>query len=396
MLDAESTTSIRRKGKMKALGSLNDFPAADKSTYLNTASVALMYRDAEKAINNWQKDLAEFGTINFNEKAEQEVFDDLHVVFARLVGAQPEDIAVASSATELLASLAWAIAPGRRSNIVSTDIVFPSTLYPWARVARYTNCEVRLLKGENGHADQEELIRLIDDDTAVVCISHVEYGSGQRYDLGRIVESAHTHNALLVVDATQSAGAIPINAPASKVDALVSGGYKWLCGPFGVAVMYLAPHLQMKLDPGLVGFRSHKDIWDLQADRLVYPDNASRFEFSTMAYGCAIGLTQSIRYLLRVGVENILAHNLKLADLLIQGLEEMKAEIISPGNDEERTSIVSARFPGRHSYEIAQGLGEAGIVVSQRRDFVRFSPHLYNGTDDISRALEKLGQILVS
>ena len=381
---------------MNALGSLEDFPAADKSTYLNAASVALMYKDAEKAITKWQQDLAEFGTMRFDEKAEQDVFHDLHVAFAHLVNTQPEDIAVGSSATELLASLAWAVAPGQGSNIVSTNVVFPSTIYPWSRVARHTNCEVRLLKGDNLYANPEELIRLIDDNTAVVCISHVEYCSGQRYDLARIAEVAHAHDSLLVVDATQSAGAIPIDAPTSNVDALVAGAYKWLCGPFGVAVMYLAPYLQTKLDPGLVGFRSHKDMWDLQADRLEYSENASRFEFSTMAYGCAIGLTRSIRYLLRVGVENILRHNLKLADLLIQGLEEMNAEIISPVNNEERTSIVSASFPGRQSSEIVRGLNAAGVVVSQRGKFIHFSPHLYNGADDINRALEELDRILYS
>ncbi len=74
----------------------------------------------------------------------------------------------------------------------------------------------------------------------------------------------------------------------------------------------------------------------------------------------------------------------------------MNAEIISPVNSKERTSIVSARFPGRHSSEIARGLNDAGVVVSQRGNFIRFSPHLYNGADDISRALEELGRMLYS
>ena len=379
---------------MQALGKLTDFPAADKSTYLNAASVALMYGAAEKAITAWQKDLAEFGTINFNEQAEQNVFNELHVAFARLMAAQPQDIAVGSSATEMLASLAWAIAPESKSNIVSTDIVFPSTVYPWARVARHTKAEIRLLKGVNAYADQEALLRLIDDKTSVVCISHVEYGSGQRYDLERLAEATHAHNALLVIDATQSAGAVPINAPSSGVDALVTAGYKWLCGPFGVAVMYLAPHLHTRLDPGLVGFRSNKNIWNLQADQVDFPDNASRFEFSTMAYGCALGLTESINYLLEIGVEQILDHNLKLADLLLEGLEAMQAEILSPRSHAERTSIVSARFPSKNSTDIVKGLAEAGIIVSPRRDFVRFSPHLYNNRNDIEHTLSELRRVL--
>ena len=112
---------------MNALGSHSDFPAASKSTYLNTASVALMYAPAERAITSWQKDLAENGTINFDEVAEQTVFEELHQAFARLVGAAPTDIAVASSTTEMLASLAWAIAPDSGTNIVSTEIGHPQS-----------------------------------------------------------------------------------------------------------------------------------------------------------------------------------------------------------------------------------------------------------------------------
>ncbi len=379
---------------MNALGTLADFPAANKSTYLNTASVALMYAPAEAAITAWQKDLAENGTINFDEQAEQDVFENLHVAFARLVGAQPTDIAVASSATELLASLAWAIAPPAGSNIVSTDIVFPSTIYPWARVARHTGAEVRFLKDGQDRADQSALIELIDENTAVICVSHVEYGSGQQYDLAQLAAVAHEHDALLVVDATQSAGAVPIDVMASGVDALVCGGYKWLCGPFGAAVMYLAPRWQTKLDPGLVGFRSNKDIWRFEADYMDFADNASRFEFSTMAYGCAIGLAKAIDYLVDIGIDNIFAHNLQLADGLLATLNEVGAEIISPQNAAERTSIVSARFPGKVSRDIVKALGEANIVVSPRRDFVRFSPHLYNSSNDIERTVIELKKIL--
>ncbi len=371
-----------------------DFPASRTFTYLNAANVALMYQGAEKAIAEWQKDLAENGSINFDENAEAAVFNDLHNAAARLFNARPEDIAVGSSATELISSLAWAIAPVSGANIISTDIVFPSTLYPWLRVSDHTKCEVRLAKGRNSYANPDDVIRLIDDHTAVVCISHVEYSGGQCYDLQKLSVAAHDHNALLIVDATQSAGAIPIDAPGFGVDALISGAYKWLCGPFGAAVMYLAPHLHEALEPGLVGFRSHKDMWDLQADRLEFPKTAQRFEFSTMAFGCAIGLTRSIEYLVNIGVERIFSYNKHLADILISGLEELDAKIISPRNEEERTSIVAARIPGKDPAEVTRKLKEGMVFVSCRKDFIRFSPHLYNRPDDIQRTLDLIKEIL--
>jgi len=245
---------------IEALAGREHFPGLSKFTYLNAASIALMYKGANEAAVAWQTDLADNGTLTFDEAAEQNVFSNLHDVFARLIGAHPGDIAVGSSFTELVASLAWAMMPGRQENIVGVDVVFPSTIYPWLRVAHTTGSEVRLLPTTDYYADQEELAGLIDDDTAVVTISHVEFGSGQRYDLRSLAEVAHLHGALLVVDATQSAGAIPIDVSRDRVDVLVAAGYKWLCGPFGAAVMYVAPHLQCKpgLNPGWPVFAATK------------------------------------------------------------------------------------------------------------------------------------------
>ena len=381
---------------MEPIVDARDFPASRKSAYLNTASVCLMYRGAEAATTDWFRDLTENGTLTFDEAAEESVFEALHVAAAQLFNARPEEIAVGSSATELLASLAWAVAPGPGVNVVGTDVTFPSTIYPWARVARSTGFEVRLAEARGGYISPNDLVRLIDGDTAVVCVSDVEYSTGQLYDVAKLAEAAHKHGALLVVDASQSAGGMPIDVAASGVDALVTASYKWLCGPFGVAVMYLAPHLSGRLDPGLVGFRSHREMWELKADRIEYAETARRFEFSTMAYGCALGLTASIVYLRGIGIDRIFERNKRLADLLIEGLRERSAEIVSPRDEKEQTSIVAARFPGADPKEIARQLSSRQVVVSARRDVLRFSPHLYNEPDDIERALDEIDRVLRS
>jgi len=373
---------------MAALASVSDFPAAGRSTYLNSASVALMYDGCRRAIDEWNSGVAEDGTVFFDEVAEQTVFEPLHDAFARLVSAAPGDIAVASSATEQLASVAWAIMPPAGTRVLTTGIVFPTTIYPFARVARHTGATVDFVPGDDGYVTPERLLEAIDDSTSVVCLSHVEFGSGQCYDLSKFADVCHEHGALLVVDATQSAGAIEIDAPASGVDVLISGGYKWLCGPFGASVMYLAPHLQTSLEPGLIGFRSNKDIWKLDVDYQDYPDSAHRFEFSTMAYGMAVGLAESVGFLADIGVDAIQAHNLALADHLLAGLDELGAQVVSPREADERTSIVSARIPGVDSGDVVRHLDGEGIVVSPRRDLFRFSIHLYNSLEDIARALD--------
>mgnify|MGYP001406183582 FL=1 len=380
---------------MKSIVSEKDFPTANKFVSLNAANVALMYHGAHQAIIEWQDDVALNGSNNFDDNSEETVFRELHQVASRLINAVPEDIAAGSSATELLCSLAWAISPSKDQNVVSTEIVFPSTVYPWQRVSSSTGCEIRLAKEKNNFIHINEIITLIDQHTAVVCISHVEYGNGQTFDLHLLAEAAHNHGALLVVDATQSAGAIPIDVQACPVDALISGAYKWLCGPFGAAFMYLAPHLQTKLEPGLVGFRSHKNMWDLDASRIDYPQTAQKFEFSTMAFGCAVGLTRAINFLNDVGVENIFQHNRQLADRLIEGLQTRGAVITSPLEDKSRSSIVRAHFENIGSNKIIQSLKRAGVFVSRRGDSIRFSPHLYNSMSDIDKALAEIDNILV-
>ncbi len=378
----------------KPLADLDDYPAARNCTYLDAASIARRYRAAAETVIDWQRDLADFGTQHFTEAAEVEIFDTLHGAAARLYNARPEDIAVASSETELMSSVAWAVAPPAGTNIVGCDVTHPSTIYPWLRVARHTGCAFRWARGSDHYVSPDEVVRLIDDDTAVVCVSHVEYGGGQRYDLKALAEAAHAHDALLIVDATQSAGQCIIDVVATGVDALASSAYKWLCGPFGVAVLYVAPHLQTRLEPGLVGWRSHKDMWDFQADRLEYPDTAHRFEFGTMAYGNAAGLAKAITNLVEIGVDRIFEHNKALGDALIQGLEDRNAQIISPRNDDERSSIVAARFPGHDAADVARALGQENVQVSLRKDFIRFSPHLYNDADDVQKALQALDRII--
>ena len=381
---------------IEPLAGCEHFPAIAKSTYLNAASIALMYKGASEAAVAWQGDLAQNGTLAFDEAAEQNVFSSLHDVFARLIGARPQDIAVGSSFTELVASLAWAMMPGREENIVGVDVVFPSTVYPWLRVAHTTGCEIRLLRTTDYYAEPKELAGLIDDNTAVVTISHVEFGSGQRYDLQHLAEVAHSHGALLMVDATQSAGVIPIDVHRDGVDILVTAGYKWLCGPFGAAVMYVAPHLQTLYEPGLAGFRSHMDMWDLRANRIQYRDDAGRFEFGTMAYGCALGLAKAIEFILSLGVDAVYAHDLELRRRLAEGLKQRGAQLLSPADDNESSPIVSARFAGFSSHRLVDALKGHGVIVSPRADFVRFSPHLYNSSDDIDRALDILDRALAA
>lgn len=368
----------------------DEFPAAKKCTYLNNASVALMPRSGADYLEAWQRDIAENGTLNFDEVAEEEVFDGLRAAFAGLLGCTATDIAVASSASEMIGSIAWAVMPGKGTKIVTTDVIFPSTAYPWARVARHTGAEMHYVAAENGVIDEDALIAAIDERTSVVSICHVEYSTGQRFDLARIAKAARAVGAFLLVDASQSVGAVPLDVVASEIDALVTTSYKWLCGPFGVGLLYLAPRWQTQLDPGITGWRSNAAVYDLRADRCLYHEDARRFEFSTMAYGCAGALAKSIDYLRAVGIQKILDHNMALIDRLVQGVAPSGIHPVSPMGPGQRSSIASFLLPNLSNKEAVKQLDAQNIVVSPRRDYVRVSPHLYTSEADIDRLIGAL------
>ena len=376
-----------QKPNSTRLGTADVFPPAERHVYLDAASVGLSHAGGAAAISDWQRTLAEEGTIAFDEQAEVECLDNLTSATARLFNAKPGDIAVASSETVLMASLAWAVMPQAGTTIIATDITHPSTIYPWMRVAEATGAEVRWVRADPSMAiDADKLEAQIDENTSVVCLSHTEYGTGQTYDLKRFAEAAHRNGAILVLDATQSAGQVPIDIAATGVDAVATSTYKWLCGPFGTGMMYVSPELQ-KLNPGIVGWRSHKDMWDFQADRLELPDSAKRYEFGTMAYGTALGATEAVSYLLEIGVKSIAKHNRLISARLIDGLRALDAEVLGPLDPQARSATVAARFPGTDSASFAHTLKGANVIASLRRDFIRFSPHLYNNCDDIDRAL---------
>lgn len=371
---------------MQRLGTIDVFPPAENFVYMDAASVGLTHKGAAAAINRWQQALADEGTIAFDEQDEVECLDNLNNAAARLFNARPQDIATASSETVLMASLAWAVMPRKGSTIVATETTHPSTVYPWMRVAEATGAQMRWVPADNLYIDPDRLEAAIDDDTSVVCLSHVEYGTGQVFDLARFAKAAHKHGAICVVDVTQSAGQVPIDVAATGIDAAAASTYKWLCGPFGTGFMYISQALQ-KLNPGIVGWRTHKDMWDFQADRLEMPESAKRYEFGTMAYGTALGATEAMNYLLDHSIEKIHVHNRGIADRLMTGLNDLGAEVLSPKKAQERSATIAARFPGKNSRDFARTLKANNVIASLRRDFIRFSPHLYNNEADIDRGL---------
>lgn len=379
-----------------SLAPRRDFPILQEACYLNAASIALMPLPVRRAVQDFEEEIAGRGTIGFDDEAEARVYDGVRTRGARLLGAEPADLAVTTSSSEALAQVAWWLRPGEDRNVVSIDIEFPSVTYTWMRLAQETGVEVRLARALDDPAalTLEDVAKLVDDRTAAVCVSHVQYATGHLLDLRAIADLAHAHGALAIVDATQSAGMVPIDVRDADVDVLVSGGYKWLCATFGAALCYLHPRVAERFLPPLVGWRSTVDPPAFDATRMPLAEGARRLEYSTVAYPSGIGLGEALEYLLGIGTDRILEHDLGLADKLATGLEELGGDLISAPREASRGSIVNARFQGRHHERLVDRLIEAGVIAGPRLGGVRFSPHLYNDESDVDRALGELQRIL--
>lgn len=366
-------------------------------TNLSYANVATTSPVAHRASSEWAESLARGGAAEFDGDAEKEGMMPLRLAASKLLSCGIEDVCVGSSATELLCSLAWAISPLEGTNIVSSRAAFPSTVYPWTRVSEANGAEIRLAEHDvNLYTNPKTLMSLIDEETSVVTVSHVEYSNGQRYDLEAISDAAHSVGALLIVDATQSMGMVPIDAYSTQADAIVSSGYKWMRGTYGAAVGFISPSIVKSLNPGLIGFRSNSDLWDLRADRLILPEDASRFEYTTIHFGAALGLAAAIDELVEIGMEDVWKHDLELVDSLILGIHNMGIEVVSPMIEEERSAIISLRLPsGFSSLDVVNRLqSEYSILVTSRTDLLRVSPHIDNSLGEIELLVHALGEIL--
>ncbi len=375
-----------------------DFPTTKRVTYLNSASISLMPRPAIETMIDFARKIAAGGTIDFDEEAETETTEGARTEAASLLGTSDEEVAILSSASEALSSIAWSLDLRAGSNIVSTDADFPSVVYPWLRLAGQKQLEVRLARNRDGVVDTQELEGLIDDKTAGVSISHVEYGTGQRFDLRWLSEVAHSHGALLIVDGSQSVGLIPIDVEREGVDVLVAAGYKGLLGPFGAAVLYVKEELGEKLLPSMVGWRTAPDSYELNATRLVFARGTKKFEFSSMNYAAAIGLRESIRYLKRWDRENITRHVTSLSSKLLEMVKDFEeaggVTVLTPKDTNSHASIVSLRFKGHNQSTVASEFVNSGIIVSQRFDSVRFSFHVYNTQEDLNGTMKTLQEVV--
>jgi selenocysteine lyase/cysteine desulfurase len=359
---------------------------------MNTAAVGLVPLPVIQAAHARELVLATGGAVELTPDRERDILNRSRAAAAQLLGAPLEAIGISNSASEAMLQVAWWLKPRGRANIVTADNEFPAVTYPWLRVARETSLEVRFVDtaSRSDATRTERLLEAIDRETIAVAVSHVSHATGERVDLEELASVAHDNDALLIVDASQSAGAIPIDLRSRGVDILVISPGKWLGSTFGTGICYLGPRLRDKLDAPFISWRSAADPYALQATTLALSSPVQRLSYANFSFGAHLVLEGALDYLLTLGIERVAAHSSRLVETLIEGLVEADATIITPAEPTRRAGIVCASFADRSAPDLVASMHQAGVAASARAGAIRFSVHHYNSANDVGRALEAL------
>jgi selenocysteine lyase/cysteine desulfurase len=326
--------------------------------WLNTASYGLPPRPAWDAL---QSALADWRVGHISWEGWDESTSRSRASFARLIGVPVEDVAVGSQVSTMLAPVVAALPPGAR--VVAPDVEFTSNLFPW--LVRGD------LKVETVPVDR--LVEAVDRSVDVVAFSLVQSADGLVTDLSQVSAAAREAGALVVVDATQGCGWLPIDG--TLADAVLVHAYKWLMSPRGSAFAYLGPRLRGRMTAGAAGWYAGEDVHSsYYGPPLRLAADARRFDTSP-AWFSWVGTAPALELLEDIGVEQVHAHDVGLANRFRAGLG------LPPGD----SAIVSTDHPGAE-----ERFARANIRAAVRAGRLRASFHLYSTVRDVDSALDAL------
>jgi kynureninase len=369
----------------------DQFPILARKTYLNSCSLGALSRGSMEAMARFQELWNEHGAQAWYQLWMGELAA-LREKFARLINAQPHEIALAPNVSVALGEIANALDLGGRQKVLVADRDFPTLAYQWLARQRQ-GLEVEFVSSPDGSAlPTEQFIERIDDQTAVVATSRVFYLTGYMQDVKAIAEAAHRHGAYVVVDDYQGTGQIPLDVKALGVDFLVTGTLKWLMGGPGVAMIYAREDLIPRLAPSMTGWWASREQFEFRTTQLTFRDDAQRLEAGTPAVAAVYCASAALDLVEEVGVPRIRARTQALSDDLTRRIQEKGWTLLGPLESERRSSIVVVR--AEQPAEIVHALTERNIVVDHRPDRVRISPHFYNTLAENEIIVEAMHEIL--
>lgn len=330
------------------------------------------------------------GKVDYDELELRQ--DATRAAAAELMGVPAVDVAFIKNTTEGLAFVASGLSWSPGDRVVVPDLEFPSTIYPWLAL-RDLGVQVDLVHpvGDGGALPIAEFERVLaaGPPPKVVAVSWVQYSRGWRTDIAALARLSHDAGALLCADVIQGLGVVPAALADWDVDFAMADGHKWLLGPEGIGVFYVAERVRDRLRPVEPGWASvaHRAEWE-NLD-LVWDDSARRFEGGSFNMVGTMALGASLQLLLDAGVPEVWAHVDGLCDRLVGGLAAIDGvHVLSDRSAEGRSAIVTFAVDGVPSDDVAERLNAANFVCAPRGGGIRIAPHGYNTAEEIDALVQ--------
>ena len=369
-----------------------EFPVVEQRTYLISASLGPLSRRsralAEEHLDLWGRLGPEELWLDHGLPRLQQCRER----FAAVIGADPDEVAIVPSVSSGLSSIASCLDFSARPKVVLSAMDFPTNHYVW-RAQEASGAKLDVVPTPDGvRVEAEDVVQRIDEQTAIVNTNRVLFESSWIMDLEPIVEAAHDTGAYVVVDDFHGSGIVPLDVHSLGVDFLLSGALKWLCGGQGIAFLYCRRDLAEQMEPRVVGWFGTVDPFDFDRSRLRLLPNAGRFETGTYALPQAWTAAGGLEIILEVGVDAIRARNQELTRGIITHADAAGLEVATPRDDDRRGGLVRVRVPGGRSgaEKMVHALFERDVVLDQRGDALRISPHFFNDEQDLERCFVEI------
>ena len=362
-----------------------EFPIVRERAYLNGAQQGLLPVRSVEAVKRAAEECLR---PDLESPAYEQVARER---LARLIGAQPEEIAFTSNTTHGMNIAVQGIAWRDGDNVVVPFREFPSLSVATLHL-KDRGVDVRLAPFVGAGPTVDDLMKHVDSRTRAVVCSSVTWDSGYRADLETLGTRCAEVGCLLVVDGIQLVGAGQLDVKAAHISAMSMHGYKWLLSVFGVAALYVAPEAVDQISPTFVGAESVGD-WDgIARGDLTWKAGAGRYQAGSSNKLGLAALSTSLGLIEEVGIDVIAERNRMLGERLYAGLRSKESvETISSDDAARRSQIVvfTLGTPERDK-QMVEKLDEQGIVICQRTLGLRASPNFYNSAEDIDRLLAAL------
>jgi selenocysteine lyase/cysteine desulfurase len=367
------------------------FPVTDTCVYLDSAHYSQFSTETRDRLINF---INKFTASNYNLSIfNNEIPVRLKEKISRLINCEPADVIITSSATHGLNIFANGIPADLCRNVAYADSEFPSIVYSWMNQEKLRGIKNHLIPSVNGKIKLSDVECVVKENSIdVLTVSSVEF-LGFKNDLSELRELTNKYNTMLVVDAIQSIGVVPMDVRKYNLDFLATGSQKWMMSPAGIGFAYIPERMRKLINPSYVSTKNvNYDFTNFLDYKFELMDDGSAYENSTPNTLGMIGLESSVDLFLHLGVENIYKHIISLLDVFTEGLSSLPNFYIESDLSEKHRSnilIFSHKDKSRNP-EIQSELEAQNIFIAIREGYLRVSPHLFNNEEDVMLLLSAL------